>query len=105
MYYMLRIGNINVCFASKFLVNLYINMFIWRRLGGCLIRIGVRKGVARLASPYRLTAFKTLMHIVMFCTIMETSSKEHLLATGKKDASSGKRGEIQMELRCFLSRL
>ena len=49
-----KIGNINVWFASEFLVNLYINMFIWRRLGGCLIRLGVQRGVARLASPYRL---------------------------------------------------
>jgi hypothetical protein len=38
-----------------------LNMFIWRRLGVRLIRLGVRKGVAPLASPY---AFKTLVLIL-----------------------------------------
>ena len=51
---MLIIGYIKVGLASEFLLVLYIKLYVWRRLGERLIRLGGWKGVAHLASPYRL---------------------------------------------------
>ena len=54
LHIMLIIGYIKVELSSKFLLVLYIKLSVWRRLGERLIRLGDWKGVARLASPYRL---------------------------------------------------
>jgi hypothetical protein len=58
---MLIICYIKVGLASDFSLALYIKLSVWRRLGERLIRLGVRKGVACLASSKAISSSLVLI--------------------------------------------